>query len=324
MLTKIKRAAVIVVDIDQTGSAGGHPSNLADAIRGKSRHMSLLAATSRTLGEMLDHDPHFSHRFSRSPFYMGNDPTAYRWYRQHNHVRRLGDLIKEVRAMSGQLQYEKTRQQFTSGRELITAVKTRREEAQAFKAIAREVEKEMGTDLDQFDPELIDGVRVLWISEGKTARDETAFRHALKIAHRLRTTGERMTDAARIDAYEHAYNLAQRIGAAGRETEMPPMRDRQTNSTSSAIVMASALLRTSSGGATRTPCLNSDAADRTCLTRITSLEQADLFLIITASTGVSISADICTCIAVRPLKTIPGRDFCNALSSRIPSGLSSV
>lgn len=163
----------------------------ADA-SGKSRHMALLAATSRALGEMLDHDPHFSHRFSRSPFYMGNDPTAYRWYRQHNHVTRLGDLIKEVRAMSGQLQYEKTRQQFTSGRELITAVKTRREEAQAFKALAAEVEKEIGSDLNHLAPDLVDGVRVLWISEGTAARDETAFRHALKVAHRLRSAGERM------------------------------------------------------------------------------------------------------------------------------------
>lgn len=37
-----------------------------------------------------------------------------------------------------------------------------------------------------------------------------------------------MTDAAIIDAYEHAYNTAQRFGADGRDNEMPPMRDRQT------------------------------------------------------------------------------------------------
>lgn len=37
-----------------------------------------------------------------------------------------------------------------------------------------------------------------------------------------------MTDAAIIDAYEHAYNTAQRFGSDGRDNEMPPMRDRQT------------------------------------------------------------------------------------------------
>lgn len=80
----------------------------------------------------------------------------------------------------------------------------------------------------KYDPELIDGMRVLWISQGRAARDETAFRHALKTAHRLRAAGQRMTDTAIIDAYEHAYNTAQRYGADGRDNEMPPMRDRQT------------------------------------------------------------------------------------------------
>lgn len=191
--------------------------------------MSLLAATSRALGDLLDHDPHFAHRFSRSPFYEGNDPKAYRWYCQHKRVHRLADLIREIRDMTGTPHHEKhTHQQFTSGRELINAVKTRREEAQRFKQLAHELDAEMGDGLDQYDPELIDGVRVLWISEGIAARDETAFRHALKTAHRLRNAGQRMTDAALIDAYEHAYNIAQRVGGAGRASEMPSMRDRQT------------------------------------------------------------------------------------------------
>src|SRR5699024_4316767 len=50
----------------------------------------------------------------------------------------------------------------------------------------------------------------------------------LKVGHRLRKAGQRLTDAAIIDAYEHAYNVAQQQGAAGRGNEMPPMRDRQT------------------------------------------------------------------------------------------------
>lgn len=268
MLTTKQYAAVLVVDVDQVGTAGGDPADLNPYVRsvvrslithsvgpawvginptngkaqfiwlidpvyadheGKSAQMKLLAATTRVLGELLDHDPHFAHRFSRNPFYTGKAPTAYRWYRQHNRVMRLGDLIKQVRDMAGHDQFDPTpRQQFSSGRELITAVKTRREEAQAFKALAQDVDAEIAGGLDQYDPELIDGVRVLWIAQGVAARDETAFRHALKTGHRLRQQGQRLTDAAIIDAYEHAYNVAHTHGGAGRDNEMPPMRDRQT------------------------------------------------------------------------------------------------
>ncbi|MDK4295482.1 MULTISPECIES: replication initiation protein [Corynebacterium] len=268
MLTSKQYAAVLVVDVDQIGTAGGDPADLNPYVRdvvrslilhnvgpawvginptngkaqfiwlidpvyadrgGKSAQMKLLAATTRVLGELLDHDPHFSHRFSRNPFYTGKSPTAYRWYRQHNRVMRLGDLVKQVRDMAGHDQFNPTpRQQFSSGRELINAVKSRREEAQAFKALAQDVDAEIADGLDQYDPELIDGVRVLWITSGKAARDETAFRHALKAGHRLRQQGQRLTDAAIIDAYEHAYNVAQTHGGAGRDSEMPPMRDRQT------------------------------------------------------------------------------------------------
>ncbi|MDV2436096.1 MULTISPECIES: replication initiation protein [Actinomycetes] len=268
MLTTKQYAAVLVVDVDQVGTAGGDPADLNPYVRdvvrslithnvgpawvginptngkaqfiwlidpvyadheGKSAQMKLLAATTRVLGELLDHDPHFAHRFSRNPFYTGKAPTAYRWYRQHNRVMRLGDLIKQVRDMAGHDQFDPTpRQQFSSGRELINAVKARREEAQAFKALAQDVDAEIAGGLDQYDPELIDGVRVLWISQGTAARDETAFRHALKTGHRLRQQGQRLTDAAIIDAYEHAYNVAHTHGGAGRDNEMPPMRDRQT------------------------------------------------------------------------------------------------
>ena len=268
MLTTKQYAAVLVVDVDQIGTAGGDPADLNPYVRsvvrslithsvgpawvginptngkaqfiwlidpvyadrnGKSAQMKLLAATTRVLGDLLDHDPHFAHRFSRNPFYTGKAPTAYRWYRQHNRVMRLGDLIKQVRDMAGHDQFDPTpRQQFSSGRELINAVKTRREEAQAFKALAQDVDAEIAGGLDQYDPELIDGVRVLWITQGTAARDETAFRHALKTGHRLRQQGQRLTDAAIIDAYEHAYSVAQAHGGAGRDSEMPPMRDRQT------------------------------------------------------------------------------------------------
>ena len=196
--------------------------------QGESPAMTLLAAATHTLGEWLGHDSHFSHRFSRSPFYTGDSPTAYRWYRQNHAVRRVGNLLTEIRKMTGQEQYSTPRQQFSSGRELINAVRTRREEAERFKVLSQDVEAELSDTLDAYDPELVQGVRVLWIRAGRAARDETAFRHALKTGHRLRQAGQRMTDAAIIDAYEHAYGVAQEVGADGRKAELPPMKDRQT------------------------------------------------------------------------------------------------
>lgn len=117
---------------------------------------------------------------------------------------------------------------FFSGREIFEAAKTRRQEAEAFKALANDVEAELATSVERYDPDLIEGVRVLWIHQGRAARDETAFRHALKVGHRLRAAGQRLTDNALIDAYEHGYNIAQEAGGDGRLSEMPPMRDRQT------------------------------------------------------------------------------------------------
>lgn len=132
-----------------------------------SAQMKLLAATTRVLGELLDHDPHFSHRFSRNPFYTGKSSTAYRWYRQHNRVVSLGDLVRQVRDMAGHDQVDATpRQHFNSGRELINAVETRREEAQAFKALAQDVDAEIAEGLDQYDPELIDGNYILYAPWG--------------------------------------------------------------------------------------------------------------------------------------------------------------
>ncbi|WP_459612892.1 hypothetical protein [Corynebacterium urogenitale] len=125
--------------------------------------------------------------------------------------------------MTGETHYETVRQEFSSGRELIETVKTRHEQAQAFRVIAYEIETEMGEETDRLNPDLIEGVNVRWINPGRAARDETAFRHGLKTAHRLRAAGQRMTDAAIIDAYERAYNIAQREGADGRAAEIPPM-----------------------------------------------------------------------------------------------------
>lgn len=176
MLTNEQYAVVLVVDVDQIGTAGGDPADLNPYVHDVVR--SLIA---HNIG----------------PSWGGINPTN-------------------------------GKAQFFSGRDLINVVKTRREEAQAFKALAQDVDAEIADGLDQYDPELIDGVSVLWITQGKAARDETAFRHALKTGHRLRQQGQRLTDAAIIDACEHAYNVAHAHGGDGHDSEMPPMRDRQT------------------------------------------------------------------------------------------------
>ncbi|WP_422246289.1 hypothetical protein [Corynebacterium variabile] len=76
-------------------------------------------------------------------------------------------------------------QRFSSGRELLEAVTARRAEAQAFKALAADLADDL-PDATAMDSNRIDGVKVLWLSEGRAARDETAFRHALATAHQLR------------------------------------------------------------------------------------------------------------------------------------------
>lgn len=124
-------------------------------------------------------------------------------------------------------QSQKPEQVFASGRELIEAVVARRQQATQ----AREILASLDGDLpnaEALDGDRIDGVKVLWITETRAARDETAFRHALATAHQLREAGKKMTDAAIIDAYERAYTIAQAVGADHREPEMPPMRDRLT------------------------------------------------------------------------------------------------
>ncbi|MGP5735954.1 replication initiation protein [Candidatus Corynebacterium faecigallinarum] len=267
-LTHKQYAAVIVVDVDRYGTDGGgvdnihpeayrtiarlagvgagpawigvNPANgkaqmiwLIDPVHadgsGESANMRLLKATAATLGTALGGDPAFAHNLSRSPLYTGADPTAYRWHCQHHLVARLSSLIEEVRAMTGDTapQAARTQQKYTSGRELLEAVKARRSEAEAFKAMASDLDGDLPS-ATAMDTDRIDGVKVLWITEGRAARDETAFRHALAEAHRLRAAGKRMSDAAIIDAYERAYGIAQAIGADGRTEDIPPMRDRQT------------------------------------------------------------------------------------------------
>ncbi|WP_295644642.1 replication initiation protein [uncultured Corynebacterium sp.] len=78
------------------------------------------------LGDYLGGDAAFAHRLSRSPFYAGDDPTAYRWHCQHHRGDQLSHLRDEVRTMTGQTTPQpntRPQQDFSSGRELIEAVR---------------------------------------------------------------------------------------------------------------------------------------------------------------------------------------------------------
>lgn len=267
VLTHPQRSAVLVIDIDRpSNQPGGQVTNLhpdtytaldklavaglgpawlginpgngkAQAIwlidpvyAGEGRtspNTRLLAIATSELNKTLGGDLAFSHRFSRWPLHRSSDPTAYRWHCQHNQIVRLSDLVTKVRRMNNTDAPETpARRQFASGRERIQAAQEARRAAQALRAL--DTQLPAAEDLEPAAHGIIDGVRVIWASRGRTARDETAFRHALKTAHKMRAAGEPLKDAKIIDAYERGYNVAQAVGADHRLPDMPPMRDRLT------------------------------------------------------------------------------------------------
>lgn len=86
----------------------------------------LMKLVTTLLGDYLGGDTAFARRLSRSPFYAGDDPTAYRWHCQHHRVDHLSHLRDEVRTMTGQTTPQpntRPQQNFSSGPELIEAVK---------------------------------------------------------------------------------------------------------------------------------------------------------------------------------------------------------
>lgn len=267
VLTHPQRSAVLVIDIDRpSNQPGGQVTNLhpttytaldklavaglgpawlginpgngkAQAIwlidpvyAGEGRtspNSRLLAIATSELNQFIGGDLAFSHRFSRWPLHRSEDPTAYRWHCQHNQIVRLSDLVREVRRMSKTEAPDRTqRRQFASGRDRIQAA----QEARAAARTLRELEAELPAveDLEPAAHGVVEGVRVIWSSPGRAARDETAFRHALTTAHRMRAAGEALKDAKIIDAYERGYNVAHAVGADFRQPDMPPMRDRLT------------------------------------------------------------------------------------------------
>ena len=267
VLTHPQRSAVLVIDIDRPSNQPGgqvtnlHPSTytaldklalaglgpawlginpgngkaqaiwLIDpvyAAEGRtSPNTRLLTIATRELNAFVGGDLAFSHRFSRWPLHRSNDPTAYRWHCQHNQIVRLSDLVTKVRRMNNNDAPDApARRQFASGRDRIQAAQDAAAQARAWRELRAELPS--AEELAPAAHGIIEGVRVIWASPGRAARDETGFRHALTTAHRMRAAGEALKDAKIIDAYERGYNVAQAVGADAREPDMPPMRDRLT------------------------------------------------------------------------------------------------
>ena len=63
------------------------------------------------------------------------------------------------------------------------------------RALSDELDSLSVEELERHDPSYIQGVRVLYDAAGTPQRDETAFRHALKTAHRAHKRGQRLKDA---------------------------------------------------------------------------------------------------------------------------------
>lgn len=200
-----------------------------------SKNMRLLKRTAAELTRALGGDSSFSHYFSRWPLYVGDDPTAYRWHHQHDRVDRLSDLLQEARMMasvaaggpevpSREVLRAPADRRYESGRDRIVAVRKAREEAVRLRELDGELTRPQDVAPAAFG--VVEGVRVFWVHEGRAARDQTAFHHALDVARQLRANGEVMRDEKLVDAYEAGYRVAQSVGADGREPEMPDLAAR--------------------------------------------------------------------------------------------------
>lgn len=203
-----------------------------------SKPWSLLEALHTELQDIFEADKNFSHGWSRNPIYDGDNLDAYRWYAQHHevfHMRLLsaglwmlkGDTVATLEDKG--VADRRNTQRFSSGRDLILAAKANTErfhQAQQARAVLAGLEDDdLAKAFEASDPDVIDGIRVVWQTPGRAQRDVTAFNHALKTAWRLNRAGKKMTDDAIIDAYRAAYEVAHSVGADDRSREEPPMRD---------------------------------------------------------------------------------------------------
>lgn len=209
VLATPERAAVLVVDVDRTGTTGGGIEHLNAQVRArfdalaragrgpafvgvnplngkcqaiwlvdpvyaaqgrKSPNRRLYDVTADALAAILDGDTHFAGAWSRNPFYQGKSPHAYRWHAQHGQV----DRVRDLRNVAGAL-----------GDMDTAAQKPKRDEFTSGRALleavqARRVEAQAARDLldglgdDGLSAEFAEvdrraGVRILWIVEGVRA-----------------------------------------------------------------------------------------------------------------------------------------------------------
>ena len=241
------RRAVLVVDIDREGRAGGWAESInADALaalnrlaaqrlgpawvgvnpssgkcqaiwmidpvyaapRQRSSNIELWEITARELSAFVGGDQCFSRKFSRNPFCTNGGENAYFWHCQHTQIHRLRDLLDAVRGD------QPKEQSMSSGRARIDA-------ARAATAAHASAPSTVPSDL-------VDGIRVYWSEPGVAMRDETAFRHALRVGYQLKDQHKRLTNRPIIDAYLTAYQTAQEVGAGLRPSEIPSVRDLDT------------------------------------------------------------------------------------------------
>ena len=246
VLVDDSRRCVLVVDVDQDGTAGGWAESInpdvlhqlnALAARGlgpawvgvnptngrcqaiwmidpvyaapgrRSSNIELWETTARELSEFVGGDQCFSRKFSRNPFCTNGGKTAYFWHCQHTRIHRVRDLLDAVRG--------------THQEERMSSGRARIEAARAASRSARHAAENAAA----YPSDIVDGIRVYWSEPGIAMRDETAFRHALRSGYELKNQGKRLTDRAIIDAYLTAYQTAQEIGAGLPPSQKTSVRD---------------------------------------------------------------------------------------------------
>ena len=256
-LTSDNFRAVLVVDIDREGRPGGwvesmnptvarrleslaqagfspawigmnpasgkaqaiwHIDPVYAAAGATSSNLELYDVTARELDEYLGGDGCFARHFSRSPFYEGTNPAAYRWHCLHHDVHRLRSLLDALRAVSGR---EETVETFTGGRARIEAAKKAREAAKKGGLT--------GADEYRLDRDVVDGITVYWsATPGQALRDYSAFRHALTTGYQLQRDGKPLKNETIIDAFVRAYLTAHDVGGGLRPNELPNQRNLTT------------------------------------------------------------------------------------------------